>query len=386
VTIAFYVSSHGFGHACRSIELIAAIQAARPDTRVVMLTSVAPWFVERSRRSAFGLDRVETDTGLTQLDSLHIDHERSAKAAAAFYAAFDERVAAEAARLRAIGAALVVGDVPPLAFAAAEAAGVPSIAVGNFTWDWIYADDPAFARAAPGVVELIAASYRKARLALRLPLHGGFAPMAAVTRDVPFIARRSRLDRGAARERVGLPAEGIVVLASFGAYGAALPYETVARSSGFTLVLTDHEGAVASPPPNLVQLTTANLTARGLRYEDLVSAADVVLSKPGYGIVSECIANGAALLYTSRGRFIEYDVFTAEMPGVLRCRLITQEDLSAGRWQPALDRLLAQPKPPGAPRVDGAEVAAEAIFEFADAWPGRGLKTLPHVRGQAGLL
>ena len=46
----------------------------------------------------------------------------------------------------------------------------------------------------------------------------------------------------------------------------------------------------------------------GYRYEDLVRAVDVVATKPGYGIISECIANDTALLYTSRGRFVEYDV------------------------------------------------------------------------------
>ena len=64
----------------------------------------------------------------------------------------------------------------------------------------------------------------------------------------------------------------------------------------------------------------------GVRYEDLVAAADVVVTKPGYGIVSECIANGAALLYTSRGHFVEHDVFVSEMPRVLRCRFIDQQD------------------------------------------------------------
>ena len=47
------------------------------------------------------------------------------------------------------------------------------------------------------------------------------------------------------------------------------------------------------------------------------AAADVVVSKPGYGIVSECIVNGAALLYTSRGRFAEYDVFVEEIRALL---------------------------------------------------------------------
>ena len=36
----------------------------------------------------------------------------------------------------------------------------------------------------------------------------------------------------------------------------------------------------------------------GVRYEDLVGAAEAVVTKPGYGIISECIANDAAVLYT----------------------------------------------------------------------------------------
>lgn len=367
MTIAYYVSGHGFGHACRSIELIAAMHAKRPDVKVVMLTAVAPWFIERSRRSPFEYQTLETDSGVAQIDSLHIAHDTTAERAAAFYATFPERVAAEAARLRAIGASVVVGDVPPLAFAAARAAGVPAIAVANFTWDWIYADYPRFKDEAPGVIDLIAEAYEGAHAALRLPLHGGFEPMTNVTRDIPFIARRSRLAAGEARARLGLAQGGIVVLASFGAYGADLPYGAFARTAGATLVLTDGEGAVDAPPPNLVRLTSGDLRALGLRYEDLVAAADVVLSKPGYGIVSECIANHAALLYTSRDRFIEYDVFTAEMPALLRCRSIAQEELYAGRWMPAIDALLAQPHPPAEPRVDGAEVAADSVLAMADA-------------------
>ena len=86
----------------------------------------------------------------------------------------------------------------------------------------------------------------------------------------------------------------------------------------------------------------------GLRYEDLVRAVDVVVSKPGYGIISECVANDTALLYTSRGHFVEYDVLVAAMPRFLRAAFIDHADLFSGDWQPHLDALLAQPAPPGA--------------------------------------
>ena len=33
----------------------------------------------------------------------------------------------------------ILGDIPPIAFEIAHAAGIPGLAMGNFCWDWIYA-------------------------------------------------------------------------------------------------------------------------------------------------------------------------------------------------------------------------------------------------------
>lgn len=77
------------------------------------------------------------------------------------------------------------------------------------------------------------------------------------------------------------------------------------------------------------------------------------------------MANGTPLLYTSRGQFVEYDVFVAEMPRVLRCRFMPQDDLRSGRWRPHIEALLAQTPPSERARVDGAEVAAETILRVA---------------------
>jgi L-arabinokinase len=363
VVIVVYVSGHGFGHASRDIEVINEIGRLRPDVRLLVRSAVAPWFLNASIRVAAEIQACDTDTGVAQIDSLRLDEDETARRAARFYASFDERAGAEAEVLRSLGASLVVGDIPPLAFAAAHRAGVPSIALGNFTWDWIYAGYPQFERLAPGVIDRIAAAYATATRALRLPLHGGFGSMRAIE-DIPFIARTSALGRTGARRALGLPAAATVVLASFGGYGLDLDYRAIAAAGRFTLVVTDHELAPARSPDasGLVRVTTEDLAARGLRYEDVVAAADVVVTKPGYGIVSECIANGASLLYTSRGRFREHDLFVEEMPALVRCRAIAQDELLAGRWDADIDALLGQPAPGVRPRVDGAAVAAAAIL------------------------
>jgi hypothetical protein len=345
--IAFYISGHGFGHASRDAELMRAIRAIAPDTRFAVRTTVP----ERMFADVGGVDvqRAIVDTGMVQNDSLSIDEPATTRAIAAFHADFDRRVDAEAATLRALRPGVVIGDIPPLAFAAAAKASVPSVAVGNFTWDWIYGAYPDIARAAPGALPAMRDAYAKAALALRLPLHGGFEPMAAVTRDIPFIARRSDRDPMETRRLLGISDGRPVVLPAFGAYGLDLPYAAVERDQRVVVLRPDG----------------IDLEAFGLRYQDLVAAADVVLSKPGYGIVSECVANGTSLLYTSRGRFIEYDLFVSEMPRVLRCRYVSQEDLRAGRWADAVHALLAQPEV-ARPRVDGADVAAATITRLLD--------------------
>jgi hypothetical protein len=342
MTIVFYISGHGLGHATREVAVINALAARRRDVRFLLRTMAPRWLIEASASTPVDVQAVETDPGVVQLDSLRLDEEETARRAAVFYADFEDRAADEAAALRGAEAGLVVGDIPPLAFAAAALAGVTSVAIGNFTWDWIYGLYPAFDRVAAGVIDTIRGGYRRARHVLRLPLHGGFGAMSAIIEDIPFIARRSARGRARARQLLGVGDGRPVVLASFGGYGLDLPYDEIAR-------------------PGRLELLTGE-ASHGLQYEDLVAAADVVVSKPGYGIVSDCLANETALLYTSRGRFAEYEVFVDQMPRILRCRYISQEDLRAGRWADAVDALVAQPPPPERPRADGAEVAAAWIL------------------------
>jgi hypothetical protein len=342
--VVYYISGHGLGHASRSIELIEALTGRCRDLRLVIRTGAASWAFDRIRGTQVEVQPVVTDPGAVQIDSLSLDEDETARRAAEFYGRFDRHVEAEAASLRQLRAALVIADIPPLAIAAADQAGIPSVAIANFTWDWIYAYYPQFERTAPGVVETIARAYALATRALRLPIHGGFDSMRAVTSDIPFIARRSACDPAETRRLLGIDGRRPIALSSFGGHGLDLPYDRLARSGLTVLVPSPH------PPA-------------GLRYEDLVAAADVVVSKPGYGIVSECVANGTALLYTSRGRFAEYDVMLEEMPRLLRCRYLAPRDLIAGNWGGAIEALLEQPAPEQA-RVDGAAVAASMILDL----------------------
>ena len=184
--VVFYISGHGFGHASRAIEVINALIDRRPDLRLIIRSSVAPWLVARTAHPSVQLDRIAVDTGVVQIDSLHLDAHASIARAEAFMSTLDARVAGEMAYLRRENAVMTVSDLPPLGVAAGSAAGVPAIALGNFTWDWIYEHYSG----GQDVGDRIADIYRNVTMALRLPMWGGFATMPAI-RDLPFVARRS---------------------------------------------------------------------------------------------------------------------------------------------------------------------------------------------------
>jgi hypothetical protein len=366
--VFFYISGHGFGHAVRQIAIIKALlRSTAGRVRVVVRTSAPAWLFARTLGDSFTLLPGETDTGAVQVDGLRLDEEATIRKATAFYRTLPHRVAAEAAILRSHGAALVVADAPPLACAAAAAAGVPAVVCSNFTWDWIYQPYVASAPSADSLLSAIRLAYTGAA-GWRLPMHGGFDTVDPIV-DVPLVARHARADRSIdeLRGALGLPTAVPLALVSFGGYGANdLPLDRLDCFPDWGVVLTVPQPDSPLEIAGIEVVSEELIYSRGLQYEDLVRAVDVVVTKPGYGIVSDCAANNTAVLYTSRGRFAEYDVLVREMPRWVRSTFITQQDLLDGRWKTRLDALHAMPAVRQQPPTDGAAVVAGLVANELD--------------------
>ena len=360
MSFAFYISGHGFGHASRQIEIINALARRAPDARLLVRSSAPQLLFARTVNAAYELDPRPADSGVVQIDSLQPDEDATVLRAREFYSTFDARAEAEAERLRALGVRFVVADAPPLGCEAAARAGIPCAVVSNFTWDWIYEAYPGFAERAAEVIPAIQLAYHKADAAWRLPMHGGFETFRTI-KDVPFVARHAKHTREETRERLRLPLNRQLALSSFGGYGdGGIDFDRLDSAERWVVVVTGNERQ-PSEPKGTQFVYEPELYASGLRYEDLVAACDVVVTKPGYGIISECVANRTAICYTARGRFAEYDVLVREMPRYLRAQYIDQQLLRSGRWGAALDAAVQAPEPPERPATNGAEVIADLL-------------------------
>jgi hypothetical protein len=385
--IVFYISGHGFGHATRSIEVINAILVRRPETRIGVRTSAPRWLFDMTIRGKVSYSSLECDTGVVQIDALALDEADSIRRASAFHSDLVTRAASETRVLRELGAGLIVGDIPPLAFAVGASAGIASVALGNFTWDWIYADYPRV-RLAPSLLPTIRGAYAKASMALRLPMSAGFDSFSNV-RDIPFIARHATKTREEVVKLLKLPSDKPLVLTSFGTYGVpGLDTDALVKLKKYVAIVVESqpvgrgkkETPLSERRGSLISVNEEALYDAGIRYEDLVGAASVVVTKAGYAIISESIANDTAVLYTSRGHFPEYEVLVEEMPKYVRSAFISQEDLFTGKWDSHLDKLLAQPKPKKKAETNGAEVAADILLAALDK-PPRKPRGRPRTKG-----
>lgn len=354
-TIAYYISGHGYGHVVRSAQVIRRLKEACSDLQFHVRTAAPDWFLLDLPFSV-SYERTALDVGIRQSDSLEMELEETLHACRKLHGQIPQLIEENLAFIAQRGIRLVMGDIPPLCFEIARRASLPSVAIGNFTWDWIYRAYLRDLQAFFPLIQEMESFYRKATLALCLP-HSCDMGVFPDKKPVPWIARISALDKAEARKRFALPATAVIVLVSFGGFGLEkLPWERLSQSGDFFFVTT---GSSPRREKNLLVLPE-----RLPHYEDLIRAADLVVSKPGYGIVADVIAHQVPILYTSRGSFPEYPYLVEALNSWVTCEFIPQEELLVGNLEPYLKRLLDKESHWPAVALNGAEVAAQEILEL----------------------
>lgn len=363
--IRYYITGHGLGHASRSCQIINTLRRRHSELSVEVVSTAAPWFFRGFLNAKVPVRPLALDFGVLQQDSLVMRETETLRAYRDFLPERQRLVKQEAASLRAEGVKLVAADIPAAAFAAAATAGVYSVGISNFTWDWIYAGLAAGGGDYDDVLQSLTDDYRRADRLLRLPFHDKKS-VIRVVEDQPLVARVSAYDKEEIRAKLGIPAGQRLGLISFGGFGLkAFDPAPLRQLEGWIFLSeTLPDGA----PDNLLPLPAGDYA-----YPDLVRAADVVVTKPGYGVVSECLANGTACLYTGRGDFREQALLIEGLRRYGRAREIGNDDLRAGNWGAVLEALLALPEPAERLASSGDVIIADRLAELVrDQGGGQG--------------
>ncbi|HEX5244699.1 MAG TPA: hypothetical protein VFW23_15655, partial [Tepidisphaeraceae bacterium] len=99
-----------------------------------------------------------------------------------------------------------------------------------------------------------------------------------------------------------------------------------------------------------------------LDFSDLLAISDVVVSKLGYGIISECVASRVRLVYPRRTGFAEDRITESQMQAYVPIQEISRHDYLAGRWAQSIRHVLEKPMPSATINAIGAQVCAEHII------------------------
>lgn len=355
-SILYYITGHGYGHAVRSKQVIGALERVAPTLKIHVRTTAPDWLFEG--HSNLSYTRQAIDVGISQPNSLTMDLEATARACRKLHERLPELLEGEIDFIKQHGVDLIVADIPPAAFEIAARANIPSVAITNFTWDVIYR---AYAEAHPEFVPLIeqmTGFYNKASLGLTLP-YPCDTSMFRRRVAIPWISRVSPLNRTQARHAFDLPKNGTLVLLSFGGLGLDdLPWQKLNALTEFNFVTTS---AVGHSMANLLVLDSAQR-----RYEDLLRAMNVIVTKPGYGIVADALSHQVPVLYTERGEFPEYPFLVRALRDLATAEFIPQHAVFSGEIRPYLANLLAKEPHWPATGLNGATVAAEKILALLD--------------------
>lgn len=326
------ISPHGYGHTAQIAPVLNALYRAVPNLRLTLRTTVNPDFIASRIHVPFELQAVADDFGMVQHDALRIDHARSLEAYQAMHANWGQRVERVARELEASAPDWVLADVPYLTLAAAERAGIPSIAVCCLNWADIFAHYCLALPGAPAIHEQMLRAYNSARYFLRTAPAMTMPGLENIV-DVGPLAEPACNRRDEIVGRAGLADGERLVLVAMGGIATRPPMEQWPRMEGVRwLVQADWQ---------VLRADVVTPESLGLNYRDALASCDLLLTKPGYGAFTEAVMNGVPVLYVTREDWPEepYLVEWLERHGV--CRRLMPQMAWAGDFEVPLRALLA---------------------------------------------
>lgn len=325
--IAVLLSGHGYGHLTRTANILEALCRLRSVSLHVITSAPTALWPEALRVSTGSWLSEPCDAGIVQTDDLSVDAFGTRSAIAAWEDGASARLARAIETLGRREVGLVVGDVPALAFEVAEALGVRSVAVANFSWDWIYDE-----MGMPIAAERARRAYRKADLLLELT---PAAPMSAFgqRRCIGTVGRDSSARRQPTRTVLGVAPTAKLALLAF--RNPVLSRIVLPRPS-------EHWRFIA-PESFPAPRTDTMVIPPGVEFADVLAASDVVVAKTGYGILADCVSTGARLLWVSRAGFPEDRVLEAWLAKQPWAHRVDRAALDDGTWGAALAAAAAVP-------------------------------------------
>ncbi|WP_162927830.1 glycosyltransferase [Bacillus sp. Y1] len=294
--IAYYISDYGYGHASRSIAIIREL-LQKNDINITVCHSFAQEFIKRSlhNTNSVGYRKINTDIGyFLKKDSIYPDKIRLSLEYKNFMSNWDELIRQEQAFLVRESIDLVISDISPIAFEPAYQLGIPSIGISNFTWYTAYQGLLSTKELTP-----LYQAYRN--MTYFYTLAGCKEPdWTANRKDFGFFARTVDAEEVKRISEEINPNGKRVIFVGFG----------MKLNTNFL------ENLPLWNSPDCVFIVSSNVKVKHrenifkipfdyLETQNYIAASDLVITKAGWGTVSEAVTSQIPLLIIERDTMAE---------------------------------------------------------------------------------
>lgn len=321
--ICFYISDYGYGHASRDIAVIRKILNAYKDVKIYIKTNGAFDFVRQSLpQKNVEVIRTENDIGVIfKENSVIVDRGRTKKMLDEWLGSWEDYINKEKRFCGVHKIDLILSDITPQIFIVADKLNIPSIAISNFTWHYIFynlfGDIPA--------TEQIEDAYLHADLALVLPFNED-TNIFREKKEISLVSREITADKYNMRRKWGISDDEMLVYLGVGrSFNPSIMRNMKKIDQPNVKFLVSSYAEL--PFDNVIKIPSTETEA-----QNYINMCDLVVSKTGYGTVSEAVRGKIPMFLLKRDGFKEDELIGNKVEELGIGKFISEKSFLDGDW------------------------------------------------------
>jgi hypothetical protein len=330
MNISFYISAHGFGHAVRQSFLINKL----PKYVSVFIVSKIPksfWDEEISRDFFYRAE--EFDCGAVQSSALTTDVEATFERYSEHISSNLEKLKFETDFCKHIKADAIISDMVPFASTIAKTSNIPSFAISNFSWFDIYSEFPDSPKK-EAVLNSLKESLASFDYWIKLTPQSNLLHCKSKEQlSGKYLLKKGEIKSKKLRELLKVDENIKTALLYIGNYG--LPNTNWKKLENFSGYHFFGFYPLSPKPSNYTQIKKGEWTM-----QDYSASADLIISKPGYGTVTESLSSGTPFLYLPRENFSEFRVLETALKNAGSVDRVEETEFKEFNWKSKIDRLI----------------------------------------------
>jgi len=328
------ISSHGYGHFAMTAPILNELN--KQGSISLTIRCALPEALIRSRIGGdYNIVAESSDFGMVMNSSLDVNLEAAADAYQKLHANFPKAVMEEKEKLLALKPNLIIANIPYLTVAAAHEANIPVIAYCSLNWAEIF--NSYFEGKLPDAKKIlneINSAYNLAEYFV-CPEPSMAMPGLNNIKHIGPIAKVANSYRKLLNQQFSLSDDDKLVLITPGGVATPVPVNDWPEIPGIIWITA---WSCETTRKDIISTEQINIL-----FSDLLASCDAVITKPGYGTVTETVCNGVPVLYVLRGDWAEEPFLEVWWHNHGTVMKISREDFFTGNIHKDLKKLWEKP-------------------------------------------